>query len=63
MDTVAGHPPARENITVHVWQVFFGSHYLGDVRAESEREAIKEACFAFGQHMRGAITVRRVVRG
>jgi hypothetical protein len=39
------------------WEAFYGSHFLGAVKAKDEESAIKAALLAFGQHLRGAIKV------
>ena len=40
------------------WDVFFGSHFLGVVRADDEESALEAAYVAFGQHMRRALAVK-----
>ena len=41
------------------WDVFFGSHFLGVVRADDEESAFEAAYFSFGQHLRGALVVKQ----
>ena len=41
------------------WEVFFGSHFLGVVRADDEESALEAACFSFGQHLRGVLVVKQ----
>jgi hypothetical protein len=41
------------------WDVFFGSHFLGVVRADNEESALEAAYLSFGQHMRGALVVKQ----
>jgi len=40
------------------WDVFFGSHFLGVVRADNEESALEAASLSFGQHMRDALVVK-----
>jgi len=40
------------------WDVFFGSHFLGTVKAVDEHKALEAAYVAFGQHLRGALVVK-----
>ena len=40
------------------WDVFFGSHFLGVVRADDEESALEAAYLSFGEHLRGALVVK-----